>query len=262
MAAGQAQDQILRADSHMIAVGFHGGDQFLVLIPQQFVQVYAIQQPLMGKCCHGQLRSTVACAASHTQQAAIHFVRTGFRRCQRIGLRKTQIAVAVESHGNARLFFQCFDIGGCFVRVHGSGGVHDGNDVDAGLCQHFCFLRQLLGGANIGLHHGVPASQAGCFDHFHGLCCFSAVTGRNAYPNKIKAVVLDHFDLVRIGKGGQHEHAQTPLIRIAGCQLGIALVIQRSFRAAIIAADSLGVAHFNVLNAAVQKPADHAFRQL
>ena len=148
------------------------------------------------------------------------------------------------------------------MRVHGSGGVHDGNDVDAGLCQHFCFLRQLLGGANIGLHHGVPASQADCFDHFHGLCRFSAVTGRNAYPNKIKAVVLDHFDLVCVGEGSQHKHAQAAFSSITGRQLGVALVIQRSFRAAIIAADSLGVAHFNVLNAAVQKPADHAFRQL
>lgn len=86
VAAGKAEDQILRQYGGAVAIGLHGGNQFIVQIGQQAIEVHITKKSLPQEGGGSHFRGAVSSAACHAQQAAVDLLGAGRHSRQRIGL--------------------------------------------------------------------------------------------------------------------------------------------------------------------------------
>lgn len=86
VAAGKAEDQILRQYGGAVAIGLHGGNQFIVQIGQQSIEVHTAEEPLPQEGGGSHFRGAVSGAACHAQQAAVDLLGADRHGCQCISL--------------------------------------------------------------------------------------------------------------------------------------------------------------------------------
>ena len=132
---------------------------------------------------------------------------------------------------------------------HGAGRVHDGDLIQAAVCQHFGFLCQLLREKNVSLHHGITAFQACRLDPADTITGACSVAGISSNAQKLQAV-LDRQ--IHVGLGSvfiAHEHTDFGLGKIGLNQLQILHIgAGRNGFICLIGAQSEAVAHLNGSN--------------